>query len=199
MFAWFWVVAHWFPLREGRDMMTYFLCFRDLLQIEPEFPLLMLFRTPLTALFYGTCIEFLEGTGIELVIALLYAGSITCVFAVVREFSTFGAWTLNALLGVNLWLFRWFNAVGSETLQTVSLMLLVLLHLLCHAVREAAGLDGRRSDRLSAGSQSSRKPNVRAMLSASALYRKRLDQAPPHAFRVFPDHLRRGALGILLT
>ena len=34
------VVALWFPLREGRDMMTYFLCFRDLLQVEPEFPLL---------------------------------------------------------------------------------------------------------------------------------------------------------------
>ena len=50
MFVWFWVVAHWFPLREGRDMMSYFLCFRDMLQIEPEFPLLMLFRRPLTPL-----------------------------------------------------------------------------------------------------------------------------------------------------
>jgi hypothetical protein len=38
MFVWFWVVGHWFPLREGRDMMNYFLCFRDMLQIEPEFP-----------------------------------------------------------------------------------------------------------------------------------------------------------------
>jgi hypothetical protein len=50
MFMWFWVVAHWFPLREERDMMNYFLCFRDMLQIEPEFPLLMLFRRPLTPL-----------------------------------------------------------------------------------------------------------------------------------------------------
>jgi hypothetical protein len=123
MFAWYWVVARWFPLREGRDMMTYFLCFRDLLQIEPEFPLLMLFRPPLTPIFYGTCFQFLDATGIEFVVALLYAGSITSVFAVVREFSTFGAWTLNALLGVNLWLFRWFNSVGSETLQTVLLCL----------------------------------------------------------------------------
>ena len=39
MFVWFWVAAHWFPLREGRDAMTYFLCFRDMFQIEPEFPL----------------------------------------------------------------------------------------------------------------------------------------------------------------
>jgi hypothetical protein len=123
MFAWYWVVAHWFPLREGRDMMTYFLCFRDLLQIEPEFPLLMLFRPPLTPIFYGTCFQFLDATGIEFVVALLYAGSVTSVFAVVREFSVFGAWTLNALLGVNLWLFRWFNSVGSETLQTVLLCL----------------------------------------------------------------------------
>jgi hypothetical protein len=123
MFAWFWVVARWFPLREGRDMMTYFLCFRDLLQIEPEFPLLMLFRMPLTPLFYGTCFEFLEQTGIEWVLALLYAGSMTSVFAVIREFSTLGAWTLHTLLGANLWLFRWFNAVGSETLQTVFLCL----------------------------------------------------------------------------
>jgi hypothetical protein len=123
MFAWFWVAAYWFPLRQGRDAMTYFLYFRDMFQIEPEFPLLMLFRTPLTPLFYGACFEFLEPEGIEFVLALLYAGSITSVFAVVREFSVFGAWALNALLAVNLWLFRWFNAVGSETLQTVLLCL----------------------------------------------------------------------------
>jgi hypothetical protein len=123
MFAWFWIVAHWFPLREGRDMATYFLWFRDLFQIEPEFPLLMLFRTPLTPLFYGTCFEYLEETGIELVLALSYAGSITCLFAVLREFSCVAAWALNVLVGVNLWLFRSFNAVGSETLQTVLLCL----------------------------------------------------------------------------
>jgi hypothetical protein len=123
MFAWFWVVAHWFPLRQGRDAMTYFLYFRDMLQVEPEFPLLMLFRTPLTPLFYGACFELLEPAGVEFVLALLYAGSITSVFAVVREFSVFAAWVLNALLAVNFWLFRWFNAVGSETLQTVLLCL----------------------------------------------------------------------------
>jgi hypothetical protein len=123
MFGWFWVLGHWFPLREGRDMGTYFLWFRDLLQIEPEFPLLMLFRTPLTPLFYGICFEFLEETGIELVLALLYAGSITSLFAVLQEFSSLAAWSLNVLVGANLWLFRWFNAVGSETLQTVLLCL----------------------------------------------------------------------------
>ena len=83
----------------------------------------MLFRTPLTPLFYGTCFEFLDETGIELILALSYAGSITCVFAVLHEFSSFAAWILDALLGVNLWLFRSFNAVGSETLQTVLLCL----------------------------------------------------------------------------
>ncbi|MGC2580008.1 MAG: hypothetical protein WA376_20755, partial [Terrimicrobiaceae bacterium] len=121
MFAWFWVAAHWFPLREGRDAMTYFLCFRDVFQIEPEFPLLMLFRTPLTPLFYGACFEFLGSTGVEFVLAILYAGSTTAVFAVVRDFSVAGAWVVNVLIAVNLWLFRWFNAVGSETLQTVLL------------------------------------------------------------------------------
>ena len=45
MFMWFLVPA----ARRG-DMMNYFLCFRDMLQIEPEFPLLMLFRRPLTPL-----------------------------------------------------------------------------------------------------------------------------------------------------
>jgi hypothetical protein len=198
MFVWFWVVARWFPLREGRDMMNYFLCFRDMLQIEPEFPLLMLFRTPLTPLFYGTCFEFLEVTGIELVLALLYAGSIIFVFAVVREFSIFGAWTLNALLGVNLWLFRWFNAVGSETLQTV--LLCLWFSFTFFAMRSAKLLVWVGvGDRLSAGSQSSGKPNVRAMLSASALYRKRACQAPSRAFRVFSDHLCGDACGILLA
>ena len=70
--------------------MTYFLCFRDMFQIEPEFPLLMLFRTPLTPIFYGACFEFLGSTGVEFVLAILYAGSTTAVFAVVREFSVAG-------------------------------------------------------------------------------------------------------------
>jgi hypothetical protein len=123
MFAWFWIVAQRLPLREGRDMATYFLWFRDLFEIEPEFPLLMLFRTPLTPLFYGSCFEFLNETGIKLVVAVCYAGGLTSVFAVLREFSSLAAWTFNVLLGANLWLFRWFNAVGSETLQTVLLCL----------------------------------------------------------------------------
>ncbi len=123
MFAWFWVIAYWFPLRAGRDMTTYFLYFRDMLQVEPEFPLLMLFRTPLTPLFYGACFEVLNVTAIEVIIAILYSGSITCVFAVIRQFSPLGAWIFDALVGINLWLFQWFNAVGSETLQTVLLCL----------------------------------------------------------------------------
>ena len=68
-------------------MMTYFLYFRDMLQVEPEFPLLMLFRTPLTPLFYGACFEFLNVTEIEVIVAILYGGSITCVFAVIRQFA----------------------------------------------------------------------------------------------------------------
>jgi len=123
MFAWFWVVALWFPLIPGRDMMTYYQWYRGMLQIEPESPWLMLFRMPLTPLFYGVCFDLLGKFGIEFVLALLYAGSITSVFAVLREFSERAAWTLNVLLGVNLWLFKWFNAVGSETLQTVLLCL----------------------------------------------------------------------------
>jgi hypothetical protein len=119
MFAWFWVVAYWFPLREGRDMITYFLWFRDMFQVEPEFPLLMLFRTPLTPLFYGICFKFLHVAEIEFILGILYAGSVTAIFAVVREFSVSGAWILSGLVGINLWLFQWFNAVGSETLQTV--------------------------------------------------------------------------------
>ena len=121
MLAWFSLVAVWFPLRPGRDMMTYFLWFRDFFQVEPEFPLLMLFRTPLTPLFYGTCFQIFGETGIELVLSFAYAASITAVFAVLREFSLIAAWALNVLVGLNLWLFWSFNAVGSETLQTVLL------------------------------------------------------------------------------
>ena len=104
-------------------MITYFLWFRDLFELEPEFPLLMLFRTPLTPLFYGICFQLFNETGIELMLSLLYAASITSVFAVLREFSIIAAWALNLLVGVNLWLFWSFNAIGSETLQTVLLCL----------------------------------------------------------------------------
>jgi hypothetical protein len=120
-FAWFWLLARLFPLRAGRDMMTYFLWFRDLFAIEPEFPLLMLFRTPLTPLFYGTCFQIFGESGIEAILSLAYAASLTAVFAVLREFSLLAAWALNALVGINLWLFWSFNAVGSETLQMILL------------------------------------------------------------------------------
>jgi hypothetical protein len=121
MVAWFWLLALFFPLRPGRDMTTYFLWFRDLFAIEPEFPLLMLFRTPLTPLFYGTCFQIFGEGGIEVILSLAYAASITAVFAVLREFSLVLAWTLNVLVALNLWLFWSFNSVGSETLQTVLL------------------------------------------------------------------------------
>ena len=121
MLAWFWLLACLFPLRAGRDMMTYFLWFRDLFAIEPEYPLLMLFRTPLTPLFYGTCFQIFGESEIEVVLSLAYAASITAVFAVLRDFSLIAAWALNVLVGVNLWLFWSFNSVGSETLQTVLL------------------------------------------------------------------------------
>jgi hypothetical protein len=119
MLAWFWLLALLFPLRAGRDMMTYFLWFRDVFAIEPEFPLLMLFRTPLTPLFYGTCFQMFGAGGIEVILSFAYAASITVVFAVLREFSLIVAWALNVLVGMNLWLFWSFNSVGSETLQTV--------------------------------------------------------------------------------
>jgi hypothetical protein len=121
MLAWFWLLALLFPLRAGRDMTTYFLWFRDVFALEPEHPLLMLFRTPLTPLFYGTCFQIFGESGIEVILSLAYAASITTVFAVLREFSLIAAWALNALVGVNLWLFWSFNSVGSETLQTVLL------------------------------------------------------------------------------
>jgi hypothetical protein len=121
MLAWFWVLALLFPLRAGRDMLTYFLWFRDVFAIEPEFPLLMLFRTPLTPLFYGTCFQIFGEGGVEAILSLAYAASITAVFAVLRGFSLVAAWALNVLVGVNLWLFWSFNSVGSETLQTVLL------------------------------------------------------------------------------
>ena len=123
MLAWYWLLALLFPLRAGRDMVTYFLWFRDVFAIEPEFPLLMLFRTPLTPLFFGTCFQIFNERGIEVILSLAYAASITAVFAVLREFSSLAAWALNVLVGVNVWLFWSFNAVGSETLQTVLLCL----------------------------------------------------------------------------
>jgi hypothetical protein len=123
MLAWFWLLARLFPLRAGRDMMTYFLWFRDVFALEPEYPLLMLFRTPLTPLFFGTCFQIFGESGTEVILSVAYAASVTAVFAVLREFSAIAAWALNVLVGVNLWLFWSFNSVGSETLQTVLLCL----------------------------------------------------------------------------
>ncbi len=38
MFVWFWVVAHWFPLREGRDMMNIFFASATCSRSNRSFP-----------------------------------------------------------------------------------------------------------------------------------------------------------------
>ena len=123
MIAWYWVLSFWFPLRAGRDFITWFLYFRDILRVEPESTLLMLYRTPLTPLFYGAGFQFVGQFGIECVLSVLYGLSAGAIFLVMRKFGRVAAWLTLLLAALNLWIFNWYNAVGSETLQTVLLCL----------------------------------------------------------------------------
>ncbi len=100
-------------------MWTYHAYFRDMFNINPEVPLVMLFRTPLTPIFYGISFDLFGKEGIPVILALLYAGTAATIFYVMLNLGRFAAWMTVLLLAANMWYFRCFNSVGSETMQTV--------------------------------------------------------------------------------
>jgi len=111
------------PMRPGRDMMTYYLYYRDILRVDPEYPLLMLFRTPIVPIFFGALFDL---GGYLLVHMSLCTGYVVVSFVTYRLCARVRPWAgllAVMLIGVNAEYFRSFHAVASESVTSILLMI----------------------------------------------------------------------------
>jgi hypothetical protein len=87
------------PLSPGRDATTYLEYYADMWHAHPTYPFLMLFRTPLAPVFYGSLLQ-LGGLWLaEVGAGALYAATVVLIAAAARTYGwTAGAVTAGALL-----------------------------------------------------------------------------------------------------
>jgi hypothetical protein len=75
------------PLATGRDVGTYLSYYTDLWNAHPAYPFLMLFRTPVAPLFYGSLLQAGGPVLAELGMAFAYATSVVAFAAAARVLS----------------------------------------------------------------------------------------------------------------
>lgn len=90
LLAW-WVQALGWPLQRGRDFWDYLVYYLSFTDHETPFRLVMLMRSPVTALSLGLPLDLGGAHGLALVMALAYAGTIVAWGAVARHFSSLAA------------------------------------------------------------------------------------------------------------
>lgn len=111
------------PFAEGRDAATYYLYFRGIFEKEPSYPVLMLFRTPFTPLFFGISFELAGRVGPQIALGLGYVAVATLAYKILSTYSRWAGVAGVILIMTNLGLFEYYNAVGSEGPQTILLMI----------------------------------------------------------------------------
>ncbi len=116
---WYAAMSLCFPLAEGRDAWTYWAYFRDMFRADPEYPLLMLFRTPGTPIFYGFSFWLGGLTGAKIAAASGYVVISLAVYSILASYRRWLGVLGVALLFLNLRFFERYNSVGSETLQSI--------------------------------------------------------------------------------
>lgn len=109
----------WIPFSEGRDTGTYFLYWQGLFQSKPPYPLLMLFRTPFTPVFFGVAYEIMGKLGPQIALCSGYALISVGVYSILANYSRWIAFLGLVLVWVNLQWFEVYNSVASEGPQTM--------------------------------------------------------------------------------
>jgi hypothetical protein len=110
------------PFAEGRDAATYYLYFKGIFEREPTYPVLMLFRTPLTPLFFGISFELFGRLGPQIALGCGYVMVCTLAYDMLSSYSKWAGAACVVLVATNLRLFEYYNSVGSEGPQTILLM-----------------------------------------------------------------------------
>ncbi len=86
-FGVYWLQAVAWPLQKGRDTWDYFSFYLSMLHEHTPFRLLMLFRVPVAPLVLGVPMQIGGARLLEVVLALLFAGSVVTWVAVAARFS----------------------------------------------------------------------------------------------------------------
>lgn len=117
--VWAALMLHGFKVVPGRDMGTYEEYFSQILRIHPDNPLVMLFRTPGTPLFFGATYQVAGLVGVKLVLLLCSAGISLAVYEVASSISKKAGVCALFLHFLNLPFHKWYFAIDSETLQSI--------------------------------------------------------------------------------
>ncbi|MBN2234493.1 MAG: hypothetical protein JW706_05040, partial [Opitutales bacterium] len=118
-------VLHCFgrPVGEGRDFGSYWLYFRDIWADVPEYPLVMLYRTPGAPLLFG----FLFGLGswflVQAYFAVAYCVINVVLFRLACHWSRLAGWLTVGIVFVSTEFFFVFNTVATENPTSVMFVL----------------------------------------------------------------------------
>jgi len=118
-----WLQSRYCNLHPGRDMATYWSYYQDFFKIHPESRTLMLFRGPVTPLFFGIIFDFFGTTGVQVVLAILYVLCLVTVWVIGARLSVWVGFLALILLGGDIQFYYWFFSVGSESPQSFLLLL----------------------------------------------------------------------------
>jgi hypothetical protein len=99
-------------------MVTYWSYYRDFFKIHPGSKTLMLFRPPVTPLFFGVLFDLFGPAGVQTVLSLLYVLCLVTVYAIGASLSAWVGFLALMLLGADIQYYYWFFSVGSESPQS---------------------------------------------------------------------------------
>ena len=107
------------PIHYGRDFDTYWLYYRDMWVAVPEYPVNMLFRTPVAPLWFGAVFAMESWIIVQTYFALSYVIVALCLFSTARQWGNAIAWLSLLFIGLCHEFFWVFNSVASENPTSV--------------------------------------------------------------------------------
>lgn len=110
----YWVQAIAWPLQRGRDSWDYWLYFLQLLDSQPPFSALQVFRTPVTPLVVGAPMQIGGAQLLEIVLSVLYAASMVGWVWAARPFGRVAAFAVAVALLLHLPYAALFHQVSSD-------------------------------------------------------------------------------------
>ncbi len=110
------------PVVEGRDFNTYFLYFRDLFSENPEYPVIMLFRTPVTSLVFGGLFQSGSSILLGLHFYLGFIGILSIIYTLVRPWGLTTAYSIIAVICISSEFVTFYRSVASENVTAIAII-----------------------------------------------------------------------------
>jgi len=111
------------PVGAGRDFGSYWLYYRDFWASVPEYPLVMLYRTPGAPLMFGFLFGFGSWLVVQAYFAVAYCAIAIVLFRVACHWSRLAGWLTVGIVFVSTEFFHVFNTVATENPTSVMFVL----------------------------------------------------------------------------